>query len=239
MARRDNAPAKRRTNRELTGNQKEWLHQVQNLKRRIKSLEGLGAVVEYPVPTQMPTTSSGKIRVERKHIEELKSITRKELEKYAKQVGEFGELVPFQAPERGKTKERREQVKREREEADHFPEGEYTGTDIVDVELDRLRDYIENFDENVKNKGVQEYTRNALLSILDKAIAEQGRLNVARTAEEYSSLHSLAEAALWQSRQEKADMNIRGFSSVLLGRPFTYDEAKEIESVYETAGKFA
>lgn len=232
MARRDNAPAKRRTNRQLTANQKEWQHQVQNLKRRIKGLEALGAQVAFAIP-EMPK------RVTKAAIEKIKNIRRAQLEKTAYQEGEFGELVPFEAPERGKTKERREQVKREREEADHFPEGEYTGTDIVDVELDRLRDYIENFDENVKNKGVQEYTRNALLSILDKAIAEQGRVNVARTAEEYSSLHSLAEAALWQSRQEKADMNIRGFSSVLLGRPFTYEEAKEIESVYETAGKFA
>lgn len=232
MARRDNAPAKRRTKRQLTSNQKEWQHQVNNLKRRIKDLEALGAQVAFAIP-EMPA------RVTKAAIEKIKGIRREQLLKYSYEEGMYGEALSFKLPERGKTKERREQVLREREEALHFPEGENTGVDIVDVELETLRDYIENFDENVKHKDVQEYSRNVLLAILDMAIAEQGRVNVARTAEEYSSMHSLAEAALWASKQENADINIRGFSTVLLGRQFTYEEAKKIESIYETVGKFA
>lgn len=231
MARRDNAPKTHKTSDILKSNEDEWKEAVGNLKRRIKDLEGLGAVVDFTIPDKPEDITEAD-------IERIKSIKRKELLEYASQVDKFGELKDFVPPTRGWTKQRREKVKREREEEEHYPEGDDEGVDIVDVELDNLRTFIENFDEN-KYKELQEYSKSCLLGILDMAIERAGKTNIARTAEEYASCHSLAEAALWASRQEKADMHIRGFSNILLGRPFTYDEAKLMEDMYEGVGSYA
>ena len=46
---RDNAPIRHQTKRKLTSNQEEWEHQAKNLKRRIRDLAGLGAVVDFVV----------------------------------------------------------------------------------------------------------------------------------------------------------------------------------------------
>lgn len=237
MARRDNAPAKRRTKRQLTGNQKEWLHQVQNLKRRIKTLEGLGAVVEYPVPTKMPTTSSGKVRVERKHIEELKNVTRKVLEKYAKQVGDFGELVPFEPPERGKAKQRRKEVKLKRwlEEREKQPsiydedyqdeEGDYWYEEPVEisrVEIDNLRTLIYDI--------ADDETAEKLNSILDRAIADKGANAVADTVEKrYSELRETAQQAIKYKGLSKGAGAITSFAQILMSEPLSFGELADLE----------
>lgn len=231
MARRDNAPAKRRTNRELTGNQQEWLHQVQNLKRRIKSLEGLGAVVEYPIPKEMPTTKSGKVRVEKRHIEELKSITRKELEKYAKQVGEFGELVPFVPPARGWTKQRREKVKREREVEEHYPEGE-EGVPIEYVELDGLMNDIRSLEDDE--------VIEMLVAIVGEAVAEQGAGSINEIAKRYrSDLKAYAVDAQKYKGQNKGGQAITQFTRIIKGSALSAEEMRVIERANDRFDDFS
>lgn len=231
MARRDNAPAKRKTNRELTGNQQEWLHQVQNLKRRIKSLEGLGAVVEYPIPAKMPTTKSGKVRVEQRHIEELKSITRKELEKYAKQVGEFGELVPFVPPARGWTKQRREQVKRERESEEHFPEGEER-VPIEYVELDGLLSEIRSLED--------EDVIEMLVSIVGGAVADKGEAAINEIARRYrDDLKAYAVNAQKYKGQSKGGEAISKFTSIIKGSALSAEEMRVIERANDRFDDFS
>lgn len=237
MAKRDNSPKKKQTAQKLTSNQREWQHQVANLKRRIKDLEDLGAKVAFEIP-EMPK------RVGKKAIEQIKKIKRKTLEKYAYQEGQYGEAVEFEPPKRGEAEKRRREVKAkrelEREEAmfnDEY-QAEEEPIDIVDVELENLRSYIESFDDN-SDKDLQEYAKSSLLNILDKAIEEFGRTQVARSAEQYSDANALAQAALWASKQDKVDMNVRGFSRALLGRALTYQEAIGMENLYETSGRYA
>ena len=231
MARRDNAPAKRRTNRELTGNQKEWLHQVQNLKRSIKSLEGLGAVVEYSIPTEMPTTKLGKVRVEKRHIEELKSITRKELEKYAKQVGGFGELVPFVPPARGWTKQRREKVKREREAQDHFPEGEER-VSIEHVDLDGLLSEIRSLED--------EEVIEMLVGIVGEAVADKGAAAINEIARRYrDNLKAYAVNAQKYKGQSKGGEAISKFTSIIKGSALSAEEMRVIERANDRFDDFS
>lgn len=72
MAKRDNSPKRKTTKRVLTANQEEWAHQLRNLKRRIKSLEKYGLIVDYELP-EMPK------RVTKRDIEKLKGLGKKEL----------------------------------------------------------------------------------------------------------------------------------------------------------------
>lgn len=72
MAKRDNSPKRKKTKRVLTANQEEWLHQLRNLKRRIKSLEKYGLIVDYELP-EMPK------RVTNREIEKLKELRRAQL----------------------------------------------------------------------------------------------------------------------------------------------------------------
>lgn len=72
MAKRDNSPKRKATKRKLTANQEEWLHQLRNLKRRIKALEKYGLVVDYELP-EMPK------RVTKGEIEKLKGLRRPQL----------------------------------------------------------------------------------------------------------------------------------------------------------------
>lgn len=72
MAKRDNSPKRKVTKRRLTANQEEWLHQLRNLKRRIKALEKYGLVVDYELP-EMPK------RVTKGEIEKLKGLRRPQL----------------------------------------------------------------------------------------------------------------------------------------------------------------
>lgn len=72
MAKRDNSPKRKVTKRILTANQEEWLHQLSNLKRRIKALEKYGLVVDYEIP-EMPK------RVTKGEIEKLKGLRRPQL----------------------------------------------------------------------------------------------------------------------------------------------------------------
>ena len=122
MGRRDNAPKKTKTKNVLTSNQREWKHQVENLKKRIRSLEELGAVVDFAIP-EMPK------RVTKKAIEAIKGIRRKQLEKKAYQsnndgieVNEQGEAKPYTPPKRGETKRRLKEVKARRKAKEIFDE---------------------------------------------------------------------------------------------------------------------
>lgn len=72
MAKRDNSPKRKPTKRILTANQEEWVHQLRNLKRRIKSLEKTGLIAGYELP-EMPK------RVTKRDIEKLKGLRRAEL----------------------------------------------------------------------------------------------------------------------------------------------------------------
>ena len=72
MSRRDNAPKTHKTKATLKSNEEEWKKAVTNLNRRIKDLEGLGAVVDFKIPDK-----PDDITIE--DIERLNSIKRKEL----------------------------------------------------------------------------------------------------------------------------------------------------------------
>ena len=230
MARRDNAPAKRRTNRQLTANQKEWQHQVQNLKRRIKDLEALGAQVAFAIP-EMPA------RVTKAAIEKIKSIRRAQLEKTAYQEGRFGEAVPFEAPERGTTNQRRKEVKLKRwlEERENQPsiydedyqddEGDYWYEEPVEisrVEIDNLRTLIYDI--------ADDETAEKLNSILDRAIADQGANAVAGTVEKrYSELRETAQQAIRYKGLSKGAGAITSFAQILMSEPLSFGELADLE----------
>lgn len=230
MARRDNAPAKRRTKRQLTSNQKEWQHQVQNLKRRIKDLESLGAQVAFAIP-EMPA------RVTKAAIEKIKNIRRAQLEKTAYQEGKFGEAVPYEAPERGKAEQRRKEVKLKRwlEERENQPsiydedyqddEGDYWYEEPVEisrVEIDNLRNLIYDI--------ADDETAEKLNSILDRAIADKGANAVADTVEKrYSELRETAQQAIKYKGLSKGAGAITSFAQILMSEPLSFGELADLE----------
>lgn len=227
MARRDNAPAKRRTNRQLTANQKEWQHQVQNLKRRIKDLESLGAQVAFTIP-EMPA------RVTKAAIEKIKNIRRAQLEKTAYQEGKFGEAVPYEAPERGKAEERRRKVRAEKwlreelerseleDEEDAYNYSEPEPVEIYRVEIDNLRTLIYDI--------ADDETAEKLNSILDRAIADKGANAVADTIEKrYSELRETAQQAIKYKGLSKGAGAITSFAQILMSEPLSFGELADLE----------
>lgn len=241
MGRRDNAPKKTKTKNSLTSNQREWEHQVENLKRRIRSLEELGAVVDFAIP-EMPK------RVTKKAIDTLKGIRREQLLKKAYQssgegieVTEQGEVKPFIPPKRGETKRRREEVKT-RKSKNNFDEdsSDYIDApDIYDVVLDNLRSFIENYGSNDASFRMNSDTQSKLLNILDRAIKELGAQEIASRAEDITELYGLAERALYDSKDERIKMTLRGFANVLYGNSGTRGFKIDMEPLYEEFGLYA
>jgi hypothetical protein len=225
MARRDNAPAKRRTKRQLTANQKEWQHQVQNLKRRIKDLEALGAQVAFAIP-EMPA------RVTKAAIEKIKNIRRAQLEKTAYEEGMFGEALPFEPPKRGETKKRRKEVAADKrvekalkqiapEEYDEDYQDEEP-VEISRVEIDNLRSLIYDI--------ADDETAEKLNSMLDKAIAEKGTSSVADTIEKrYSELRETAQQAIKYRGLSKGAGAITSFAQILMSEPLSFGELADLE----------
>ena len=261
MGRRDNAPKKTKTKNVLTSNQREWKHQVENLKKRIRSLEELGAVVDFAIP-EMPK------RVTKKAIEAIKGIRRKQLEKKAYQsnndgieVNEQGEAKPYTPPKRGETKRRLKEVKARRKAKEIFDEDysdyyedeeyyapdydypyySYTDTDapnIYDVVVDNLRSFIENYGSNVPSFRMNYETQSKLLNTLDRAIQEVGVQEIASRAEDITELYGLAERALYDSKDERIKMHLRGFADVLFGNNGSRDFKIDMEQVYEDLGLY-
>ena len=228
MARRDNAPAKRTTKRQLTSNQKEWQHQVQNLKRRIKSLEALGAQVAFAIP-EMPA------RVTKAAIEKIKNIRRAQLEKTAYQEGMFGEALPFEPPKKGETKKRRREVAAEKrvekalkqiapEEYDeeYQDDEEFEAVQISSVEIDNLRTLIYDL--------ADDETAEKLNSILDRAIVDKGVNAVAETVEKrYSELRETAQQAIKYKGLSKGAGAITSFAQILMSEPLSFGELADLE----------
>jgi len=246
VAKRDNSPKKRQTAKKLTGNQREWQHQVANLKRRIRDLQGLGAAVDFQIP-QMPTDKKGNPVVRKRDIQRIKNITRKELLKHAYQEGQYGEAVQFQPPERGKAKQRRKEVKLKRwleerenqptifdedyqdDEGDYWFEGDYNPdldyakpVEIYDVEIGNLRALIYDIaDDEIAEK---------LSAILDKAIADKGANAVGEVIEKrYSELREAAQQALMYKGLSKGAGAITSFAQILTSEPLSFGELADLE----------
>lgn len=224
MAIRDNAPAKRRTKRQLTSNQEEWQHQVHNLKRRIKDLEALGAQVAFAIP-EMPA------RVTKAAIEKIKNIRRAQLEKTAYQAGEGGEAEPFVPPARGWAKQRREKVRREREAKDHFPEGEER-VPIQYVDLDGLLSEIRSLED--------EEVIEMLVGIVGEAVSEKGEAAINEIARRYrDDLKSYAVNAQKYKGQSKGGEAISKFASIIKGSALSAEEMRVIERANDRFDDFS
>lgn len=229
MARRDNAPSKRKTSRQLTANQKEWQHQVSNLKRRIKDLEALGAMVAFSIP-EMPA------RVTKAAIKKIKAIRREQLLKKAYQEGEYGEAVPFEPPKRGEVAERREKVAAEKKAEKASEDDEYYDYDsepieVYRVEIDNLRNLIYDIaDDEIANR---------LNTILDRAIAEKGANAVADTVEKrYSELRETAQQAIKYKGLSKGAGAITSFAQILMDGPLSFGDLATLEQANDYNDNF-
>lgn len=236
MARRDNAPSKRKTSRQLTANQKEWQHQVSNLKRRIKDLEALGALVAFAIP-EMPA------RVTKAAIKKIKAIRREQLLKNAYQESAYGEAVPFEPPKKGKTEERRREVRAEKwvqkqlerdyeeSEEDAYNYGYEEPVEVYRVEIDNLRNLIYDIaDDEIFNK---------LNSILDRAIAEKGANAVADTVEKrYSELRETAQQAIKYKGLSKGAGAITSFAQILMDGPLSFGDLATLEQANDYNDNF-
>lgn len=233
MARRDNAPKKHSTKRQLTSNQQEWKHQVTNLKRRIRDLEGLGVYVNYEIPS-MPS------RVTKSAIEKIKNIKREQLVKFAFGVAVTGEIIEnVVLPQRGRVKEWRQIVKRLKKEEQRRYEPDYESDEILEelpvsistVEIDRLKQEIASY-------GDSALTRQ-LYSLLDKAIYERGLDNVASMVEEnYSQLSDSAQRAVKYKGDTRGAGNVALFAEIVLGRVPTFTELADLNTVNEADENF-
>lgn len=210
----DHSPKRKQTDRALTSNQQEWKHQVTNLKRRIKELEALGAIVDFVVP-DMPK------KVTKAAIEKIKEIKRAELLKHAHQVNDEGELVDFEPPKRGETKKRKEEVKQKSKADDPI--------DIVEVELYNLYYFIQTYTNPNANQSTLTGAKNQLLDMLNIAIEQFGKREIAIRAENMSNAYGFAQMAMDDSNSDRQANYIQGFSNVLFGRSFTLAELISIQ----------
>lgn len=239
----DHSPKRRKTNKSLTSNQQEWKHQVTNLKRRIRDLEGLGVHVTYDVPS-MPQ------RVTKQAIEKLKGIKREQLLKGAFTVYAFGEIGEAFIPKVGERAEYRRHIKEAREQekqqelAKIEAEKERIETQrmlrdidierevakisddevarIWDVELDNLRNMLDDFGD-----GVVAAQLNAMI---DAAIDSDGISNVCYRIEgNMSTLQTAAFLATKYKGASKASGAITTFAQILFGRSLSLGELKSFE----------
>lgn len=230
MPKRDNAPRKRTSNKKLTSNQKEWQHQVRNLKRRIKDLEALGAQIAFVIP-EMP------VRVTKAAIKKIKAIRREQLLKKAYQEGEYGEAVPFEPPKRGEAAERREKVAAEKkaekasEEDDEYYDYDSGAVEVYRVEIDNLRNLIYDIaDDEISNR---------LNAILDRAIAEKGANAVADTVEKrYSELRETAQQAIKYKGLSKGAGAITSFAQILMDGPLSFGDLATLEQANDYNDNF-
>ena len=249
MARKyDNAPKKHQTKRKLTSNQQEWEHQIKNLKRRIRDLEGLGADVKYDIPERPD-------RVTKKAIERIKQVGRKVLEKFAFVPGIGTKWTP---PERGKAEERRREVRAQKElekkveklkqeaeedaynysddnydeswweEPDYFNES--NNVPIDNVAMQNLNNIIDSLDDAIAGR---------LNNLLAEAIAQYGEENVANMVSlSEGKLFNFAQLANQYKGQPKEDLFVREFAQVILGRTLTKGELAQFEKGYDISGDF-
>ena len=240
MGRRDIAPKTHITSNILRSNREEWEHQVKLLERRISRFEkDYNVEINYKIP-EAPKDGHWKRAIER-----IKSVRRGKLEKYAYQKNEQGEVkvtdkgeaVKFVRPERGKAKEAKERARRERETGQRVDTEQPEEPNVYDVVLENLKNYIEGFNEN-RNKSLQEWSKGKLLSLLESAIERESAEEIASRAETMAGLADLAQAALWQSKQERAEMHIRGFANVLYGRSSSRVDKIFMERIYEEVGMY-
>lgn len=231
----DHSPKRRKTNKSLTSNQQEWKHQVTNLKRRIRDLEGLGVHVTYDVPS-MPQ------RVTKQAIEKLKGIKREQLLKGAFTIYAFGEIGEAFIPKVGERAEYRRHIKEAREQEkqqelakieaeqeriekermlrDLYSESE--PVQIWDAELDNLRNMIDDFGDGA--------VASQLNTMIDAAIASDGIDNVCYRIEgNTSTLQTAAFLATKYKGASKASGAITTFAQILFGRSLSLGELKSFE----------
>lgn len=246
---RDNSPKKRQTKNRLTSNQREWKHQVTNLKRRIKDLQGLGVEVAYDIP-EMPKT------VRKRDIDKIKNIKREQLLKFAFTVYAFGEIGEAFIPKIGERAEYRRHIKEAREqerqaelarqEAEEFRREKDRmladlydePVDIVDVELQNLRSFIEGYTNPTANQWTLKGAKHDLLEMLDMAIEAYGRREVATRAENVANARDFAKQAMDESNSDAQRQSLNGFSQALFGRSFTLAELYAVQQNIESYEDF-
>lgn len=234
MAKRDNAPKRRQTKKQLTSNQQEWKHQVTNLKRRIKDLEELGALVNVAIP-EMPK------RVTKAAIEKIKQMRRAYLQKRAVQVESTGEVVPYKAPERGKVEERRREVKKEREKEEQEQQKEYDSYD--DFGYDEDDDFNISWEDDERPYASQSEYDNLLSYIdefgpatpylkdlLEQAIREKGfDVVMENISNHYDSIKEYSRLSAKYVGTEKGNGFAGKFAELITGSPLSGEQRIIIE----------
>lgn len=243
----DHSPKRKQTKRVLTSNQQEWKHQVTNLKRRIRDLQGLGVYVNYEIPS-MPK------KVTKQAIEKLKGIKREQLLKTAFSIYAFGEIGEAFIPKIGERAEYRRHIKeaREQEKQQQLAKAEAEQERIErerilrdleiereverevakisddevamiwDVELDNLRNMIDDFGDGA--------VAAQLNSMIDAAIDADGIDNVCYRIEgNMSTLQTAAFLATKYKGASKASGAITTFAQILFGRSLSLGELKSFE----------
>ena len=244
MAKRDNAPKKRQTKNRLTSNQREWKHQVTNLKRRIKDLEGLGVNVTYTLP-DMPKS------VRKRDIEKLKAIRREQLLKGAFTVYAYGEVGEAFIPKIGERAEYRRHIKEakelerqaelgraEREEEERLRRQvmrdiyDEEPPSISNVQIDNLRSMIDELgDPDVISQ---------LNSILDRAISDDGIDNVVYRIEgNFGQLKDAAQQAVKYRGQAKGAGSIAAFAQVIYNKILSFSDLVSLESASDFNDDFS
>lgn len=229
MARRDNAPATHQTSRQLKANEEEWERQVKLLKRRIKDVENLGAdAVDIKIPEKPK-------RITPQAIERVKNIRRPQIQKKALQVdSETGEAKKWIPPKRGEAQQRREEVKQKRQ----LEKQQQEKVNIVDVELENLKRFIESYENPYAKQSALEGARINLLHYVDYAIMLYGEKEIAMRAEQAANATDFAKQAMDESNNETQRAYLNGFSDVLFGRAFSVAELVAIESGRENLESF-
>lgn len=239
----DHSPKRKQTKRKLTSNQQEWKHQVTNLKRRIRDLQGLGVQVAFDIPS-MPS------KVTKQAINKIKNIKREELLKFAFTVYAYGEVGEAFIPKRGERKEYRRHIKEARELekqaelAKIEAENDRIQNERILRDLELYRELAAISDDEVAVISEAEFENlksmiddfgdpaitGQLKDMIEAAINEDGMEDVFNRIEgKLSNLQTMAFLATKYKGTSKSAGAITTFAQLIFGRALSLGELKAFE----------
>lgn len=164
------------------------------------------------------------------------------LKRRIRELEKKGYEVEYEVPEQPKriTKESIERVRKisRKELLEYAPEKQGPPKPpkrlpITDVELKRLREFIQNYENGNVNKYSLQWAKDYLTRILDNAIQTYGEREIAIRAEQIAAATDFAVQAMQDSHGDIQQQYIDSFAYVLFDRSFTQSELRDIEEARE------
>lgn len=217
-------------------NRAEYAKQRRRINSFLRRAEKRGFVVPeelYQKPNMYPST---------RDVDRLRSISTKEL--YSKIYGVDSATGEVISGEEERDKRRRESARKAAETRRRNKEAKREPVKLGELVMDNVERQIASFDptmfRSIASRMQHFENNNKLRSILDAAIAAEGRTQVGErlyfTGAEL--VYSTVAAIQYQSDQPQVDVAIAAFASWLAGGPLTAEQGQSIDESYESYDEY-